>query len=133
MCFGIRILSLFHLNTSNIPIQNIKCTKNTKNASADNAVRTDDGSNTLKHISCFEEEMTKLCKSLSSLITYPSTKHCTEQCDSWIALSVTQIGFGMPVQRRHSSSFTNNGWGENDVRACVFGVFRALNILNGYV
>ena len=97
-----------------------------------NAVRRDDGSNTLKHISCFEEEITKLCN-LSSLITYPSTKHCTEQCDSWIALPVTQIGFGMLVQRRHSSSFTNNGWGENDVRACVFGVFRALNILNGYV
>ena len=32
-----------------------------------------------------------------------------------------------------SSSFTINGWGEDDVRACVFGVFRALNILNGYV
>ena len=48
-------------------------------------------------------------------------------------LIVTQIGFDMLVQRRHSSSFTNNGWGENDVRACVFGVFRALNILNGYV
>ena len=48
-------------------------------------------------------------------------------------MPVTQIGFGMLVQRRHSSSFTNNGWGENDVRACVFGVFRALNILNGYV
>ena len=30
-----------------------------------------------------------------------------------------------------SSSFTNNGWGENDIRACVFGVFRALDILNG--
>ena len=46
---------------------------------------------------------------------------------------VTQIGFGMLVQRRRSSSFTNNGWGKDDVRACVFGVFRALNILNGYV
>ena len=60
-----------------------------------------------------------------------SPQQC-EQCDSWIALPVTQIGFGMLVQRRHSSSFTNNGWGEDDVRACVFGVFRALNILNGY-
>ena len=35
MCFGIRILSLFLLNTLNIPIQNIKCPKNTKNACAD--------------------------------------------------------------------------------------------------
>ena len=43
------------------------------------------------------------------------------------------LGNGMLVQRQHSSSFTNNDWGENDVRACVFGVFRALNILNGYV
>ena len=42
----------------------------------------------------------------------------------------TQIGFGMLVQRRHSSNFTNNGWGEDDVPACVF---RALNILNEYV
>ena len=75
----------------------------------------------------------KTLQSLSSLITYPCTKHCTEQCDSWTALPVTQIGFGMLVQRRHSSSFTNNGWGENDVRACVFGVFRALHILNGYL
>ena len=31
MCFGIRISSLFHLNTFNISIQNIKCPKNTKN------------------------------------------------------------------------------------------------------
>ena len=45
-------------------------------------------------------------------------------CDSWIALLVTQIGFGMLVQRRHSSSFTNNGWEEK-----IFRVFGALNIL----
>ena len=31
MCFGIRISSPFDLNTLNIPIQNIKCPKNTKN------------------------------------------------------------------------------------------------------
>ena len=30
MCFGIRILSPFHLNTLNIPIQNIKCPKTPK-------------------------------------------------------------------------------------------------------
>ena len=48
-------------------------------------------------------------------------------------MPVTRIGFGMLVQRGHNSSFTINGWVENDVRACVFGVFRALNILNGYV
>ena len=35
MCFGIRILSPFHLNTLKIPIQNMKCPKNTKNACAD--------------------------------------------------------------------------------------------------
>ena len=35
MCFGIRVLSLFHLNTLNIPIQNMKCPKNTKNVCAD--------------------------------------------------------------------------------------------------
>ena len=35
MCFGIRILSLFHLNNLNIPIQNIKSPKNVKNACAD--------------------------------------------------------------------------------------------------
>ena len=35
MCFGIRISSPFDLNTLNIPIQNIKCPKNTKNACAD--------------------------------------------------------------------------------------------------
>ena len=29
-----------------------------------------------------------------------------------------------------TTQFTNNGWGENDVRTCVFGVFRALNIQN---
>ena len=31
MCFGIRISSPFDLNSLNIPIQNIKCPKNTKN------------------------------------------------------------------------------------------------------
>ena len=35
MCFGIRISSPFHLDSLNIPIQNIKCPKNTKNACAD--------------------------------------------------------------------------------------------------
>ena len=48
-------------------------------------------------------------------------------------MPVTQIGFGMLVQRQHNSSFTNNGLGENDAHTCVIGVFRALNILNGYV
>ena len=129
MCFRVRISSPFHLNTLNIPIQNIKCPKNTKNACADiifspanrtwtilqllllkggegrakwpmrhwyqlsrvedqdlslllalnNVIftscipspfsrwlwalkwRRDDGWNTWKHISCFEEEITKLC------------------------------------------------------------------------
>ena len=35
MCFGMRISSPFHLNTLNIPIQNINCPKNAKNACAD--------------------------------------------------------------------------------------------------
>ena len=125
MCFGIRISSPFHLNTLNMPIQNIKCPRNTKITFRHWlwAVkwRRDDGWNTWKHISCLEEEITKLCNHfISSLNTYPSTKHRTEQCDSWIALSVTQIGFGMLVQRRHSSSFTNNGWEENYF-SCFWG------------
>ena len=34
-------------------------------------------------ISCFEEEITKLCNHFHlCLITYPSEKHCTEQCDN---------------------------------------------------
>ena len=35
MCFGIRISSSIHLNTLNIPIHNVKCPKNAKNACAD--------------------------------------------------------------------------------------------------
>ena len=35
MCYGIRISSPFHLNTLHIPIQNIKCPKNTKKACAE--------------------------------------------------------------------------------------------------
>ena len=44
-----------------------------------------------------------------------------------------QIGFNMLMQRGHSSSFTKIGWGKYDVWACVFSVFRAFSILNGYV
>ena len=133
MCFGIRISSPFQLNTLNIPIQNIKCPKNTKNACADITLLS--CVPLLRDVGLFldaSKKNNKTLQSLPSLITYPCTKHCTEQCDSWIALSVTQIGFGM-LGQRHNSSFTNNGWGENYVRAYVFGVFRALNILNGYV
>ena len=35
MCFGIRILSLFHLAIQKVSIQNLKCPKNAKNACAD--------------------------------------------------------------------------------------------------
>ena len=35
--------------------------------------------------------------------------------------------------KRTQFKFTKIGWGKYDVRACVFSVFRAFNILNGYV
>ena len=71
MCFGIRISSPFDLNTLNIPIQNIKCPKNTKNACADIILSP--------AIIC--EAWTVL-----SLHKHAKPNLCDRQCYPWITL-----------------------------------------------
>ena len=124
MCFGIRISSPFHLNTLNIPIQNIKCPKNTKNACAD---------------IIFSPAIICEAWTVSSLHKHAKPNLCDRQCYPWITLFGAMLCAGICDQRWkwlqsfvissskhemcfhvfHPSSLT---WQHCYVRACVFGV-----------
>ena len=71
MCFGITISRPFHLNTLNIPIQNIKCPKNTKNACAD---------------IIFSPAIICEAWTVSSLHKHAKPNLCDRQCYPWITL-----------------------------------------------
>ena len=71
MCFGIRIWSPFYLNTLNIPIENIKCPKNTKNACAD---------------IIFSPAIICEAWTVSSLHKHAKPNLCDRQCYPWITL-----------------------------------------------
>ena len=128
MCFGIRISSSFHLGTLQIPIQNLKCPKNAKNACPDITLLPSESQvySKWKHLACFEEEIIEF--SVHFQLWSHITVHYNTQFNVIYAKKCrpTQIGFRLLVQRRHSSSFTLDGWGESNVRACVFSIFRAL-------
>ena len=84
MCFGIRISSPFHLNTLNIPIQNIKCPKNTKNACAD---------------IIFSPAIICEAWTVSSLHKHAKPNLCDRQCYPWITLFGAMLCAGICDQR----------------------------------
>ena len=134
MCYGIRISSPFHLNTLNIPIQNIKCPKNTKNACTD---------------IIFSPAI--ICEAWTVFLhNHAKPNLCDWQCYPWITLFGAMLCAGICDQgwkwlqsfvissSKHEMCFhvfhpSSLTWQHCYVRACVFGVFKALNILNGYV
>ena len=84
MCFGIRISRPFHLNTLNIPIQNIKCPKNTKNACPD---------------IIFSPAIICEAWTVSSLHKHAKPNLCDWQCNPWITLFGAMLCAGICDQR----------------------------------
>jgi len=134
MCFGIRILSPFQLNTLNIPIQNIRCPKTPKTHA-----RTSFSPQPL----FVKLELCRLCTSMPNPICVTGNaiheSHCSVQCfvlgyvikdesDYRVLLFLLQSMKCASICFTHHLSFISEL--KNDVRACVF---RALYILNGYV
>ena len=133
MCFRIRISNPFYLNTLNIPIQNIKCPKNTKNACTD----------IISPQPLFVKlELCRLCTSMPNPICVTGNSihesHCSVQCfvlgyvikdesDYRVLLFILQSMKCVSICFTHHLSFIS------ELKASVFGVFRALNILNGFV
>ena len=83
MCFGIRIASQFHLNTLNIPLQNIKCPKNTKNACAD---------------IIFSPAIICEAWTVLSLRSHAKPNLCDRQCYPWITLFVRCFVLGYVIK-----------------------------------
>ena len=172
MCFGIRISSPFDLNTLNIPIQNIKCPKNTKNHFLP--------SHYLWSLNCVV--FAQACQTQSVWPAMLSMNHivrCNALCwDMWSKMKViTEFCYFffkawnvlpcvspiISLSFQSSEPVTEGWWdarGEDNIvqqkdrpqwlkkrprylsrgtrdsivmSADVFGVFRALNILNMYV
>ena len=84
MCFGIRITSPFHLNTLNIPIQNIRCPKNTKIVCAD---------------IIFSPAIICEAWTVSSLLNHAKPNLCDRQCYPWITLFGAMLCAGICDQR----------------------------------
>ena len=130
MRFGIRISSPFHLNTLNIPILNIKCPKNTKNACADIIFSP--------AIICEAWIVSSLHKHAKPNLSMNHIVRCNALCwDMWSKMKViTEFCYfffkewnGVPcVSPIVSPSFqsSKHTWQHCYVRACVFGVFRHL-------
>ena len=133
MCFGIRILSPFHLATQIVSIQNLDCYKNAESACADMFLEWSS-----KHVNC-----SSIFANFSSMNVefiqhpYPTSpifikcflrKVKFQESKVINCMNIICIKFSFLIAEPWLPSSTWSG-DKNHVRACVF---RAVKILNGY-
>ena len=128
MCFGIRILSQFHLATPIVYIQNLNCPKNAKNACADKIFgmifHTMYDTCEMLNLSSQQEISYILLSVTNNIHLY----HLPTSC--WINHQNTDCTTSLlTCNQRRRHSFTSKRGDKNLARASVF---RAFQILHGY-
>ena len=131
MCFGIRILSPFHLGTIQIPIQNQKCPKIAKNACVDMTMLP---SGSVRQIHYFCRKIIKLGISVAKISTYAlqgqtleEINYIFDQFNAWRIPWKYCDNRKKQYCSRDLKCVTEYGstWQHCHVSACVFSVFRA--------